>query len=322
MPCVRLWQALACTWLILLALPALLWAHGFAGKRFFPTTLATDDPFVADELSLLISHIKEPGEGEKSPTVATEIAAEYSKRITPSLGFSLGGEFRHLNPEEEGTESGFGNLELGVKYQFFTSPRHEALFALGLEAAVGGTGNHTVEAEPFSTLSPALFFGKGFGDLPEAVRYLRPLAITGLLGVNVPTRSKTVTTHRRLLNGALETEQEIEQHPVTLSWGGSLQYNMQYLQAFVKDIGLGAPFNRMIPLVEISLDTCLNRGCGGETTGTVNPGLIWFGKSVQLGIEAVIPINTQTGHRVGVLGLVHFFIDDLFPHSLGRPIFR
>ena len=24
---------------------------------------------------------------------------------------------------------------------------------------------------------------------------------------------------------------------------------------------------------------------------------------------------------VGVLGLVHFFIDDLFPHSLGRPLF-
>lgn len=27
-------------------------AHGFAGDRFFPATLLTDDPFVADELSL------------------------------------------------------------------------------------------------------------------------------------------------------------------------------------------------------------------------------------------------------------------------------
>jgi len=27
-------------------------AHGLIGKRFFPATLATDDPFVADELSL------------------------------------------------------------------------------------------------------------------------------------------------------------------------------------------------------------------------------------------------------------------------------
>ena len=28
------------------------WAHGFAGSRFFPATIATDDPFVADELAL------------------------------------------------------------------------------------------------------------------------------------------------------------------------------------------------------------------------------------------------------------------------------
>jgi hypothetical protein len=27
-------------------------AHGFAGERFFPATILTDDPFVADEMSL------------------------------------------------------------------------------------------------------------------------------------------------------------------------------------------------------------------------------------------------------------------------------
>ena len=53
----------------------------------------------------------------------------------------------------------------------------------------------------------------------------------------------------------------------------------------------------------------------------VNPGLIWFGKFLQLGVEATIPINERSGKHVGVLGLVHVFIDDLFPHSLGRPIF-
>ena len=35
-------------------------AHGLAGKRFFPSTLTIDDPFVADELSLpTVFHIKE-----------------------------------------------------------------------------------------------------------------------------------------------------------------------------------------------------------------------------------------------------------------------
>ncbi len=59
-----------------------------------------------------------------------------------------------------------------------------------------------------------------------------------------------------------------------------------------------------------------------KPTGFVNPGIIWFGKYIQLGIEAQIPINDNSGDGVGVLALFHVFIDDLFPDSLGRPIFR
>jgi hypothetical protein len=162
------------------------------------------------------------------------------------------------------------------------------------------------------------------------------LAITAILGVAVPTRSKNVTTRlvetggdhadeanaEPMTGDTLGIEREVERNPVTLSWGFTAQYSLQYLQAFVQDIGLGTPFNRMIPLVELPLETCLNRGCAGRTPGTVNPGLIWFGKYVQLGVEATIPINDRSGKNIGVRGLVHFFIDDLFPQSLGRPIFR
>jgi hypothetical protein len=306
--------------LLVLTLSLTAWPHGFAGKRFFPSTLSIDDPFVSDELSLLFSHVKKPGGGEESPAQVTELSGELSKRITPSLGLTVGGTFRHLNPDEGTTENGFDNLELGGKYQFFTSEAHEALMSLALDVDLGGTGKRAVGAESFSTLSPTLFFGKGLGDLPESLSFLKPLAITGILAANFPTRSKNVTTHLEAETG--EIEREVERNPVTLSWGFTVQYSLQYLQAFVKDVGLGAPFNRLIPLVELPLKTCLNRGCGGQTTGTVNPGLIWFGRSVQLGAEATIPINARSGKNVGVLGLVHFFIDDLFPQSLGRPIFR
>lgn len=306
---------------LLVSCPQLLWAHGFAGQRFFPTTLAIEDPFVSDELSFLFSHLKEAAEGDEPPVFASEFALEYSKRITPHLGLSLGGEFRHLKPQGESVETGFGNLEVGAKYQFFTSTAHETLLSLGFGAEVGGTGDGNAEAEPFSVLSPALFFGKGFGDVPESVRYLRPLAITGTLAANIPTTGTTVTISRHVEDGVVEIEREEERHPTTLSWGFSLQYNLQYLQAFVRDIGLGAPLNRMIPLVEFAFETCLHHGCEGATTGTINPGLLWFGKSIQLGAEAVIPLNDRSGEGVGVLVLVHFFIDDLFPTSLGRPIF-
>jgi hypothetical protein len=316
---IRPTHLVVCVVLLLLALPAMVSAHGFAGQRFFPTTLAIDDPFVSDELSFLIRHIKEPGAGEESATVSTDFAAEYTKRLTPLLGLSLGGTFRHLDPDQGPTENGFGNLEVGAKYQVFTSARSEALLSLGLTAEVGDTGRRAVGAEPFSTLSPGLFFGKGFGDLPASLPYLRPFALTGVLAANVPTRRQTETLRVDPSSG--EITQDSEPTRLRSAGGSHCNTTCSTCKPSSKDVGLGTPFNRMIPLVEVALDTCLNRGCGGQTIGTVNPGLIWFGKYLQLGLEATIPINTRSGKNVGVLGLVHLFIDDLFPHSLGRSLF-
>jgi hypothetical protein len=49
--------------------------------------------------------------------------------------------------------------------------------------------------------------------------------------------------------------------------------------------------------------------------------VIWFGKYLQLGISAQIPVNDRSGDNVGVLAQVHFFIDDIFPTSVGKPLF-
>lgn len=303
----------------LVSIPTPISAHGIAGKRFFPTTLAVDDPFVSDELSFLFGHIKEPGEESGSPVKTTTVSVDYSKRITKNWGLSIGEEFRHLEPGNGDSENGFGNLELGLKYQFFKSDAHEAILSVGLDAEIGGTGRKAVGAESFSILSPTLFFGKGLGDLPENAKFLKPFAITGSVGLNVPTRRSNVIT---TVNGQTgEIDREVQHNPTTLSWGFTLQYHLHYLQSYVKDVGLNAPLNKMILVVEFPFETCLSNDCKGKTTGFINPGILWFGKAIQLGLEARIPVNTRTGRHVGVLGLVHFFLDDLFPKSLGRPIF-
>ena len=296
------------------------WGHGYAGKRFFPTTISVEDPFVADELSFIFNYLKESGEGDEPAVDAFELPVEYTKTITPHIGISIGDDFRRLDPVGKGSDYGFGNLEVGAKYQFFTSAPHEALFSVGVGAEIGGTGNSSVEAEPFSTISPAFFFGKGFGDLPESLKYLSPLAVTGVLGLNFPTRSSTRT--QTINEDTMEIEPELERNPITFSYGFAIEYSLPYLQSFVKDIGLAPPFSRMILLVELPFETGLNRGSGGETAGYINPGIIWVGKYIQLGIEAQIPINDRSGKNVGVLAIIHFFIDDIFPDSLGRPIFR
>jgi hypothetical protein len=60
---------------------------------------------------------------------------------------------------------------------------------------------------------------------------------------------------------------------------------------------------------------------GTLTTGTINPGVLWVGNAFQFGIEALIPINRQSGTNVGVIAQLHFFLDDIDPHGIGKPIF-
>jgi len=299
------------------ALPAPAFAHGVIGKRFFPATIATDDPFVSDELSLpTISSTRTNASGDEPASRETSVSGEFSKRITPNLGLSIGLEHQRSKPAGQPAVHGFGNTELGVKYQIYQNEQREALVSLGMEWEVGGTGSRSIGAERFSTFTPAVFFGKGFGDAASPM--LKPLALTGSLGVAIPRRSSTTSTDTDPDTGALVTN--VERNPHVLQLGFAVEYSLPYLQSFVKDVGLSEPFSRMIPLVEVSLKRPLDRVADKRTTGTINPGVLWAGNKVQVGLEAVIPINRQSGHGVGVQAQLHFFLDDIFPHSIGQPL--
>jgi hypothetical protein len=294
-----------------------VFAHGFAGARFFPATLSTDDPFVSDELSLpTVSTIQTSDDGG---TRETDISMEIAKRITPQFGIEIGETLSVLNPHAGRAADGFGNLELGNKYQFLKNGDHEAIVSVGLGVEIGGTGSQSIGADSFSTWEPAVFFGKGFGDLPEPLRFLKPLALTGVGGIAFPTSASTRTT--TVNNETRERDIEIERHPDVLEWGFALEYSVIYLQSQVQDMHLPAPVDRLIPLVEFAMETPLNRSPTGPTTGTINPGVIWAGQYFQVGMEAVIPMNEHTGNNVGVIAQLHFFLDDLFPHTIGRPLF-
>jgi hypothetical protein len=291
---------------LVLLMPVSLFAHGLAGKRFFPTTFQVDDPFISDEFSVLIDHVKQSG-GE--PNKLTEMSIDYSKRILPHFGLEFHEAYTHLGSNGDGSANGWDNLGIGAKWQFLTNEEHELILSAGTDIDIGGTGAHQV-AESFSTITPVVFFGKGLGDLPESVNFLRPFAVTGVVGPGFPTRRTNVT------------EEGTEHNPTVLNWAFTVQYSLMYLETFVKDIGLGKPFNRMIIVTEFPMQTNLSRDSKGLTTGTINPGIVWAGKFMELGIAAEIPINSRSGKSVGILGLIHLFIDDLFPKSIGGPIFH
>jgi hypothetical protein len=292
---------------LLLAIPAHSWAHGFAGKRFFPTTFEVDDPFISDEFSVLVNR----NQGADAKT--TEIDIDYSKRLLPRFGFEFQAPYLHERSVEGDLSTGWNNLGIGAKWQFFTDDRHEMILSIGTDLDIGGTGNQR-NAESSSTISPGFFFGKGFGDLSESIKFLKPIAVTGTFGLNFPTQRTNVDVNPE------SGETESEQNPTTLSWGFTLQYSLMYLQSFVKDIGLKNPFKRMIIAAEFPMQTCVSVECSGMTTGTVNPGVIWAGKKIELGVAAQVPLNSGSGNGIGVFGLIHFFVDDLLPRSLGKPI--
>lgn len=260
-------------------------AHGIVGARFFPATITTDDPFAADELAL--------------PTITvfnheTDYDFDYSKSIFPGFAVSVGAGYADSHDA-----SGFSNVSITPALELFRDEEHETILTAGFIWEIGGSGSKAV-ADRFSTYTPELLFGKGFGDLPDSVALLRPFAVTGQIGFKVPGTS--------LSSKAVE-------------WGGALEYSLRYLQTNVRDQELPLFLEQLTPILEFSFESPTDPG-GGETTGTLNPGLFWSGQYMQFAVETIVPVNAATGKTIGMIAQAHFYIDDIFPSSLGRPIFR
>jgi len=299
----KLRRAAAIAAAVLLSLPGAALAHGFAGDRFFPATILTDDPFVADEMSLP-TFTRTPAALEGSR--AYDLDIDIAKRLTPDLGFTAGYGWKSVRPPGGPSVTGFGPLRTGLQYQLFVDAPHEAIALANLGATWAHTGRVSALAAPdFTTLTPGFDFGKGFGDLPRELPWLRPFAVTGNLSIDFPTK----------------TESAGVPNPNNFNYGFAIEYSLPYLQCCVKDIGLPAPFNQLIPLVEFSFSTPFNRLTPGvTTTGTIQPGVIWSGTYFQIGAEAILPATRASGHGIGGLIQLHFYLDDIFPTTIGRPI--
>ncbi len=270
-------------------------AHGRAGARFFPSTIAIEDPAVADELTLPIF---------SRFNGAREIEGEYSRRLARFFSVSI--EAGRTREAEDGEIlSGFENIETSFRYQFLTSAKHETILSAGLGIEWGGTGSARLELAPYNSWAPTLFFGKGLGDLPENLRYLRPLALTGQAAYVIPGR--------RIAEDG---------DPIASEFNGgfTVQYSLSYLNSQIRGLALPGFFARLTPVTEFSFAKAVHRGEGESVTGTIQPGFFWIGKYFQLGAEAVVPLNDRSGRRTGFALQAHFFLDDIFPGTIGKPL--
>lgn len=191
-------------------------AHCFVGARFFPATLAIDDPCVADELSL--PTIQWSKTADTPPATEWDVSAEISKRITEDFGISIGDTWSQINQPGGPKMAGFADLETTLQYQLLKDGDHEFAELLGLIVDWGGTGaSNSGIGTPYTLLTPTYYFGKGFGDLPDQAGWLRAFAVTGQVGYQIPTRSFDVVQQAFI--------------PQAVPWGMSIQYSMPYLKS-------------------------------------------------------------------------------------------
>jgi hypothetical protein len=283
-------------------------AHCFVGPRFFPATLATDDPCVADEMSL--PTVSWSQTADVPPASQLDLEFDFSKRITENFGVTVSQDWSSIRQANGTLMQGFGNFETTFQYQVLKDREHELAILSGVIVDWGRTGSTgSGFATDYSLVTPTLYFGKGFGDLPSSFSWFRAFAVTGQVGYQIPTNSFDFTQNAFI--------------PQQLVYGASLQYSMPYLKSEIIDLGLPDFINHLIPIVELSLTTPVANNFGNPytTTGTVNPGVIYVGSTYQVGLEALIPVNRASGTGVGVLGQLHLYLDDMFPSTIGQPLF-
>jgi hypothetical protein len=304
--------------------PAL--SHTIVGNRVFPATLTIDDPGVNDELALpsFVYAAAANYDGTLGALTYT-FAWEYQKTITADFSLAIGSAFTHqANP----SSNGWANLETQAKYVFYQNPEHEFIIAGAVNVEWGHTGaspDFTSLASPpdrYSTITPKLYVGKGFGDVEAD--WARPFAITAEIDYSLSTHPIDVTLQQDPDSGINYIQ--LSQTPTRLTYGATLQYSLLYMNSYVHE--LPEVFRRLIPAFEgIFTSPVSNIGPSvpGQwthtTTGVVGPSLYYIGNYFQVGVMAQLPINQASGKHVGAAAVLDFFFDDIAPDTIGKPLF-
>jgi hypothetical protein len=280
-------------------------AHVIVGPRVFPVTLTIDDPGVADEATLPQVVLAPGSDGSHDYAIQWE----YDKTITPTTALIYNQGYDILTQRGAKTATGFENVVITGKWQAYTNANTESVVSLGvIREFGGGAATQSIGGDSYGATAPTIYFGQGGGFLP--VPLLRPLAVTGELSYFFADRR-------------LNSSGDNNGNPDFWSGGIAIQYSIPYLQSQVRDIGLTGVLGDLIPLVELTYSTPADGPAyGNPPTFTIGAGAIYLAGAYQVGLEMLIPGNTATGAHVGFVAQVHVFLDDMFPNSIGKPLFQ
>lgn len=263
---------------ILLIFSPLIWPHGFVGKRFFPSAITQTEPFINDKLALPIYRSESPGNNGQ-PVWTTNPQLDFAKTLTHDFQVQATANYLSFNHSQ-----GFDDWQASLRYNLFLLSRTETICSVGFNSKFGGSGSKAVLSDTHSTLSPQLLFAQGLGPLPESMNYLRPLAFSASFIPNIVTPNHRIDS---------------------VNWGLAVEYSLPYLNDYVMHSN-SIIINHLVPIVEFQFTRVLQGMNQGEITATIDPGIIIYGTYGQVGLEAIIPSNRNTGSQIG--GVLQFYL--------------
>jgi hypothetical protein len=288
-------------------------AHGIAGNRFFPGTLTFDDPAVADEAVVPnFSHLKHPDGG--GDVTDNRINWSFARLLTPTVGVVIDNSWITRNWGVT-KRSGFDVTNIGIKWEVYRNNPRETLVAASLLWGIGNSGAQGVDAKAPDRIKPGLSFGKGFGDAPDSLSWLRPFGVTGAVVLEHPTGGISSNLGFDPVTGQFGPM--LTRNVDILHWGFAVEFSTLYLTSrFTGGPPKEEPLNQLVPLVEFAVDSVPGR----KSVVTMNPGLSYVAVTWQIAVEAIVPLNSASGHGVGGRTQLLLFLDDLAPSLFGKPL--
>jgi len=289
-------------------------AHGLVGKRLFIEPLVTEDANPKTEFDFPVLEVIQGPNGH-------HVTFNYSfeKKILPKVSVDFEHNLGWFTPDipASSTQFGGGNIGLGVKYALYRNLAHEFIMS-GKFGAEVPTGDASIGADPYTTLSPEFLYAKGFGDLPSnaGLRWLRPFAVQGDMALNFPAGGPSGQPTARFTPRADLV----------------VEYSIPYLDQFVlhnnhnyslgdgsfrKGRCLGAIMGDLFPFSEFNFIALPVGPTGRKAFGFFRPGIAYVGHYFEVGGAAEFPANRFTGSHVGGMAIFDLFVDDVFP-ILGR----
>ncbi|MBV9812440.1 MAG: hypothetical protein JO326_06800 [Acetobacteraceae bacterium] len=290
-------------------------AHGIAGNRFFPGTMTFDDPAVADELLVTPSSLKHPLDDTSGFGVVDDrVGWAFARLLTADVSVGIDSGWIHRSGLGFPTQSGFDQTSLTIKRLMYKDDLHETLVSASLSWGIGGSGAQGVGANSPDIIRPGLFIGKGLGDLPESLSWLRPFGIAAAVTLDVPMRHTVVNFGFNPDNNQFGPS--VGPAVETLHWGFAIEYSTLYLTSRFKpgQLPKNEPLHQLVPLVEFAFDSPR----GQKTIATMNPGLAYVEDVWQLSAEVIVPLNGETGRSLGARAQLLLFLDDLVPSVFGK----